>query len=382
MSEKIYLDNAAAAKTYKEACEAVIETLTVNYANPSSPHSFALEAEKILKKSRRTAAAYLAVDPEEIIFTSGGTESNNLAIQGIVNAYKNRGRHLITSNIEHSSVDQVFKELEKEDWEVDRIEIDKHGNFDLKRLKSLIRDDTVLVSIMHVNNELGTILPVYKIAETIKKENNLTFFHVDGVQAAGKIFCKLKNSMIDLYSISGHKLHAPKGTGILYLKTGINIKPLFFGGGQERGRRSGTENLASAAGLSAALGKLPPLEEKDSVNKSINNKKAYFIKQLKEIKEIKINTPANSAPHIINFSIENIKGETMVHALESENIYLSTGAACSSKKSGSRVLKALGFSQKRSENSLRASLSEFISRDDIDFTIKKIKEKIDFLALD
>jgi cysteine desulfurase len=381
MSKNIYLDNAAATKVYPEAAEAVEKALKINYANPSSLHNFALKAENTLKNSRKTAAAYFDADSKEIIFTSGGTESNNLAIFGIVNAYQNRGRHLITSAVEHSSVNQVFKELEKQGWEVDNIKVDKNGQVDLKYLESLIRKDTVLVSIMHVNNELGTVLPVYKIAEIIKKKNRLTFFHVDGVQAAGKIYTKVKNSMIDLYSISGHKLHAPKGTGLLYIKNGVNIKPLFYGGGQQRNLRPGTENIPGIAGLAAALKKMPSLDKKESINKELSNKRDYFIKKLKEIKKIKINSPINGAPHIINFSIDNIKGEIMVHALETENVFLSTGAACSAKNQDSRILKAVGFSQQRSENSLRASLSEFITKADIDFTIKKIEEKIRFLDL-
>ena len=352
-----------------------------NYANPSSLHSKGLAAEKILKKCRANLAERLKIKAEEIIFTSGGTESNNLALRGIINQHSQRGKHLITSQIEHSSVYELMLQLEDEGWEVDYLEVNKKGIVKINDLKNLIREDTVLVSIMHVNNELGSIQPIKKISEIIKQNNPLTFFHVDGVQAFGKIFADLTELKVDLYSISGHKFHAPKGIGALFLKEGIALKPLFYGGGQERALRPGTENTAAIAGLNRALAEITALNKDNPFNAKLNKKKNYFLKKLKTIKEIKINSPKNSAPHIINFSLKNIKGETMVHALAEEGIYLSTSSACTSKNKYSRVLKACGFSEQRNQGALRISLSEQIKQSDIDKVISKIKEKIDFLKI-
>ncbi|MFP4021463.1 MAG: cysteine desulfurase family protein, partial [Halanaerobium sp.] len=337
--------------------------------------------EKILKKSRKTAADYLGVKDKEIIFTSGGTESNNLAIRGITEAYKNRGKHLITSPIEHSSVAELFKALENENWEVDIVKVDQQGHVDLDHLKSLITDETLLVSIMQVNNELGTIQPIKKIAELIKENNPLSFFHVDGVQAFGKIYSNLNSWLVDLYSISGHKIHGPKGVGALYIKKGINLKPLVYGGGQERNLRSGTENIPGIAGLKEAVKNLPQFSAENNIDSNLAKKRDYLFEQLQKIEDLIINSPTAGAPHIINFSIPGIKGETMLHAMESQGIYISTGSACSSKTKGSRIINACGLSEARSESALRASLNRQITIEDLDFFIKTLKEQIDFLKL-
>lgn len=381
MEREIYLDNAATTKALPEVTAALVDALEKNYANPSSLHRFGLKSEKILKKSRKTAADYLGVKSKEIIFTSGGTESNNLAIRGITEAYKNRGRHLITSPIEHSSVEETFKALEKEGWQVDRVKVDQGGYVDLEHLKTLITEETLLVSIMQVNNELGTIQPIKKIAELIKENNPLSFFHVDGVQAFGKIYSNLSSWPVDLYSISGHKIHGPKGIGALYLQNGINLKPLFYGGGQERNLRSGTENIPAIAGLKEAIKKLPQLSASENEDQLLAQKKKYLLNLLREIEEVLINSPAAGAPHIINFSLPGIKGETMLHAMESQGVYLSTGSACSSKKKGSRIINACGLSMQRSESALRVSLNKDITDDDLDYFIKTLKEQIEFLKL-
>lgn len=234
MSEEIYLDNAATSKVSPAVIEAVVKTMQKNYANPSSLHRKGLAAEKILTKCRKNLAERLNVKPEEIIFTSGGTESNNLAVRGIIEQHKQRGKHIITSPIEHSSIHNLMLQLEKEGWEVDWLQVNKKGIVNIKHLKSLIREDTILISVMHVNNELGTIEPIKKIAKIIRNKNPLTFFHVDGVQAFSKISTDLSDLKVDLYSISGHKFHAPKGIGALFFKKGVDLKPLFYGGGQEK----------------------------------------------------------------------------------------------------------------------------------------------------
>jgi cysteine desulfurase len=381
MKREIYLDNAATTKALPEVTEAVVNALEKNYANPSSLHRFGLRSEKILRKSRKIVADYLGVKAKEITFTSGGTESNNLAIRGITEAYQNRGKHLITSPIEHSSVAELFKALEKEGWQIDRVKVDQGGHVDLDHLKSLIRKDTLLVSIMQVNNELGTIQPTKKIAEIIKSENPLSFFHVDGVQAFGKIYSNLSQWPVDLYSVSGHKIHGPKGIGTLYIQNGINLKPLIYGGGQEKKLRSGTENIPGIAGLREAVKKLPQLSTENSADNYLAQKRAYLLNLLQKIDSVVVNSPAAGAPHIINFSLPGIKGETMLHALENQRIYISTGSACSSKKKGSRIINACGLSQERSESALRVSLNKEITDDDLDYLIKTLKEQINFLKL-
>ena len=326
-------------------------------------------------------ADYLNVKSSEIIFTSGGTESNNLAIRGIIESYKQRGKHLITSAVEHSSVNNLFEALKNEGWEVDKIGVDRCGSINLKELEAKIREDTVLVSLMHVNNELGTIQPLNEAAKIIKKKNPLTFLHVDGVQALGKIDINLNKLPAELYSISGHKIHGPKGIGALYLKKATELKPLIYGGGQEKNLRSGTENTPGIAGLAEAVKKLPNLTKNNPKDKKMEGVKNYLLKSLQEIDEVVINSPKNGAPHIVNFSIPGIKGETMLHALEDKGIYLSTGSACSSKAKGSRIINACGLSEKRSESALRASLNREITKDDIDYFIEILIEQIDFLKL-
>ncbi len=380
MENSIYLDNAAASKVDPAAVEAVEDCLLNNFGNPASPHSLGLRAEKIIKNARQLLAELLGVKSKEIIFSSGGTESNNLAIQGTAAAYQQRGSHLITSAVEHSSVHNVFSELEKEGWEIDRLGVDKKGRIDLKELKSLLRKDTVLVSLMHVNNELGTVEPIYQAAEIIKNSNQRTIFHVDGVQAFAKIYCNLKKSKIDLYSISGHKIHAPKGVGALFVREGIELKPLLFGGGQEKKLRAGTENVPAIAGLAVVLSKMKKITSAEDKNEILLKKRNYLLEKLKQIDSIHINSPQAGAPHIINISLANIRGETMVHALEAENIYVSTGSACTSGSAGSRVLKACGLSKKRNLNALRISLSEEITEADLDKTVEVLQEKIDFLS--
>ena len=381
MEREIYLDNAATTKALPEVTAAMMNALENNYANPSSLHRFGLKTEKILKNSRKIIADYLGVKSKEIIFTSGGTESNNLAIRGITKAYKNRGRHLITSPIEHSSVAELFKALENEGWQVDRVKVDQGGHIDLEHLRSLITEKTLLVSIMQVNNELGTVQPTQKIAEIIKEENPLSFFHVDGVQAFGKLYSNLSEWPVDLYSISGHKIHGPKGIGALYIKEGTNLKPLVYGGGQERNLRSGTENIPAIAGLGEAVKKLPKLSAAKDSDNNLNQKREYLLNSLQKIEEVVINSPAAGAPHIINFSLPGFKGETILHALESHGVYISTGSACSSKRKGSRIINACGLSEERSESALRVSLNRAVTNDDLNYFIKTLKEQIDFLKL-
>ncbi len=375
----IYLDNSATTKVLPEVVNIMQDTLVNNYGNPSSPHNKGLIAEKIIDKTKIMLAKKLGVTAAEIILTSGGTEANNLAIQGITSAYPQRGNHIITSKIEHPSVYEVFANLAERGWQVTILDVDKAGLISLSELEKEVRETTVLVSIMHVNNEIGTIQSVFQAANLIKKNNPLTFFHVDGIQAFGKIPFSLAKSKIDLYTISGHKFHGPKGIGALYLKNGTNLKPIFYGGGQEKGLRSGTENLPSIAGLQPALANLPELEEDYN---ALLSKKKYLLDLLnKNLTNFKINSPiSNFAPHIISVSFPGIRGETLVHALAGEGIFVATGSACSSKKDNNdRVLKAIGLSDKQAEGTIRVSLNKYNSKEELDYLIKILEKQLDYL---
>ncbi|MGM0602627.1 MAG: cysteine desulfurase family protein, partial [Bacillota bacterium] len=331
MLRKVYLDNSATTAADNDVVEAVTSVLTENYGNPSSVHRLGLKAEKIVEKARKELSNYLHVNKKEIIFTSGGTESNNLAVQGITENYSSRGSRIITSEIEHPSVRNIFSELEKQGWEVVWIKADQNGYIDIEQLKDSLDAETVLVSIMQVNNELGSIQNIEKIGQIIKNINPLCFFHVDGIQGFGKVFTDLKNSKVDLYSISGHKFHAPKGIGALYVRENIKLKPLFWGGGQENNLRPGTENTPGIAGLIPAVKKLPVLSKNNNIDTDLNKKRNHLYESLSEMEDVVINSPEQGAPHILNFSVPGIRGETLLHALEAEGVFLSTGSACSSK---------------------------------------------------
>ncbi len=373
--EEIYLDNSATTRPLSRVREKILNTLTENYGNPSSLHKKGLEAEKILKNTRKIVATKLGVKPEEIYFTSGGTENNNLAIKGIAYKFQHRGRHLITTTVEHKSVLNIFKSLAEEGFEVTFLPVNSEGKITVEEFKKTLRPETILVSIMHVNNEIGTIQPVKKIAEIIKKHNRHTFFHVDGVQAFGKIFTEPGNQDIDLYTLSGHKIHGPKGIGALYIRKGIEIKPLLQGGGQEENIRPGTENIPGIAGLQAAVEELPEFSENYYEDKQLADLKNYFMENIKKtLPEVKINTPAESAPHIVSISIPGTKGEVMLHALSGDGIYISTGSAChTNSNERSNVLEAINLPPELREGTLRISFSHANTKEEIDYTIKRIK---------
>ena len=381
MSRKVYLDNSATTAADNDVVEAVTSVLTKNYGNPSSVHRLGIKAEKIVEKARKELADHLRVNKKEIIFTSGGTESNNLAVQGITKSYSNRGRKIITTEIEHPSVRNIFLALEKEGWNVVWLKSNQKGYIDIEQLENSLDEETVLVSIMQVNNELGSVQNIEKIGKIIKKINPLCFFHVDGIQGFGKVFTDLKKSKVDLYSISGHKFHAPKGIGALYIRKNIELKPLFFGGTQENGIRSGTENTPGIAGLIPAVKKLPILSKNTNNDPVLNRKKNYLYQSLSKIKDVVINSPEQGAPHILNFSVPGIRGETLLHALEAEGVFLSTGYACSSKSKENKILKAVGLNRKTRDSALRISLNKNISRDDLDYTLEVLKKQIDFLKI-
>lgn len=350
----IYFDNASTTKISKPVLEAVVDMLENGYANPSSLHSLGFEVEKKITRAREIIANALRVTPDEIYFTSGGTEANNTAILGACKAGKRRGSHFVTVNIEHPSVMDCYKELEAMGKEVTYLEVDEKGYVNIDELESLIREDTVLVSVMYVNNEVGTIQDIAEIAKRIKAKNANTLFHVDCVQAFGKHIIDTKN--IDLISMSGHKIHAPKGVGALYIKKGVRLESLHFGGGQESAFRPGTENTSAIVGMGVAC-------ELAYNNLTTNLEKVALVrKKVLEITQrlegVHVNGDIeNGSPYILNLSFEGVKGEVLLHSLESEDIFVATGSACSSRVKKKK--KVVDFIiDGRGENAIRLSFSD------------------------
>ncbi|MFW5971865.1 MAG: cysteine desulfurase family protein [Bacillota bacterium] len=375
---EIYLDNSATTKPLTDVVEEMSRVLRENYGNPSSLHNMGLKAEKIIKACRQKIADKLNVSAEEIYFTSGGTESNNLAVKGIATNFENRGKHIITTDIEHASVLEPFLSLEEEGYEVSYLKPDKYGFISTEELKKAIRKDTILVSIIHVNNELGTIQPIEKISQIIKNKNKNTYFHTDCVQSFGKVLLDPRKSNIDLLTISGHKIHGPKGIGVLYLRNGIEIKAQQLGGGQENNVRCGTENTSGIAGLMQAVDTLPSFTKSNPYSQELDRLKQYFKEQLSRIeRKVIINSPEKGAPHILSISFPGIKGEVLIHSLESKNIYVSTGSACHSKsKEKSHVLRAIGLPAEQIDGTIRISFSRFNTLEEIDYTIDTLNEQL------
>jgi cysteine desulfurase len=341
----IYLDNSSTTKPYPSVVEACRWALEENFGNPSSLHRLGLQAEKAVKEARENVAALINVSPEEIVFTSGGTEGNYLAIRSVVEGSKDK--HIITSVVEHPSVMAVFEALEAAGWEVDYIPVDKTGHVDVDVLKESLRKDTVLVSIMAVNNELGTNQPISEIGKLLK-DHPKTYFHVDAVQAVGKVAVDM--TRVDLLTMSAHKIHGPKGIGALYVRRGRKFESIMPGGGQERGFRGGTENVPAIVGFGEAakiaLKKMPEI----GILKAKRDELAAEIKRL--VPDCTINSPAESVL-ILNVSFPNIKAEVLLHALEEEGIYVSTGSACSSRKKAHPVLVAIGLDEKLHDGTIR-----------------------------
>lgn len=372
---EVYLDNSSTTRSYKECADLVAEIMYNSYGNPSSLHRKGIEAEKRIKYAKEQVAETLKVSPSEIYFTSGGTEADNLAILGVCGA--NRGKHILSTSIEHPAVLNTLRELENRGYVVDLLPVQKDGTVDINKLSKAIRKDTVLVSVMHVNNEIGTIQPVEKIGKIVKRENPSTIFHVDAVQSYGKIPFTAASLGADLISLSSHKVHGPKGMGALYVKNKVKIEPMIFGGGQQNNLRPGTENVPGIAGFGFAAQRACEKTEE----------KAYKMSQLRDvlkngiisnISDVAINTPEeNAAPHILNISFAYVKSEVLLHSLEADGIYVSSGSACSSHKKGpSYVLSAIGTDRKLIDGSIRFSLSEFTTEDEIRYTIEKVTENV------
>ncbi|GFN34225.1 cysteine desulfurase family protein [Tepidimicrobium xylanilyticum] len=375
----IYLDNCSTTKPREEVIEEMVHFLRDEFANPSSLHRLGFNVEKKIEKARENIANFLNVKKDEIYFTSGGTESNNMAIQSVINKYNRFGKHIITSTIEHSSVLNVLKHYEENGYDITYLEVDNRGFISLEQLKDSLRDDTILISIMFVNNEIGTIQPIWEIKKLLTERKLKALLHVDGVQAFGKIPIKLKEWKVDTFSFSGHKIHGPKGVGGLYVRNELKLNPIIYGGNQERGFRSGTENVPGIMGLNKAVEIMRDNFYKE--REHVRNVKAYFVKRLiDEIENIHINTPLddNSSPYILNVSFEYVRGEVLLHYLEDKGIYVSTSSACSSKGTEkSHVLKALGLPDRAIEGTIRFCFSYDNTIEDMEYTVKILKDSVE-----
>jgi cysteine desulfurase len=370
----VYLDNSATTRPFDEVTKVVADEMRNVYGNPSSVHKKGIEAENKLKEARKTVAKSLQVDSDEIVFTSGGTEANNMALKGTAAAKQKRGKHIISSSIEHKSVLNALQALQDEGFEVTFLPVDSHGIIDLEYLEKSIRDDTILVSIMHVNNETGSIQPIDKISEILRDKHSQAVYHVDAVQSYAKIPLHPKLSGVDLATISSHKIHGPKGVGALYRKRNSRIKPLLHGGSQEYELRAGSENVPAISGFDRAVElNFQNLTEKQ--NALLNLKNKFHDKLLSNLDEVRINTPedTHAAPHILNISIPGMKGEVLLRHLESRGIYVSTGSACTSGNNRpSHVLGAMGLDKKKVEGALRFSFSLFNRQEEIDYTVDSL----------
>lgn len=373
-----YFDNSATTKPSKEVVETMLDALTIHYANPSSLHRKGVEVEKLIKASRRQVAKALGVKDGEIIFTSGGTESNNAAILGIIAVQSRKGNKIITSSIEHPSVLNIFKSLEMKGYDVVYLDVDRKGKINLLQLEQEIDENTILLSIMHVNNEVGTVQPIEEIRQILNHSKNKTIFHVDAVQSFGKLKLNPGKLGIDLLSISGHKIHGPKGIGALYIRKDLKVMPITYGGGQEIGIRPGTENVPGILGLGTAAAAVENNID-DAIKKMILIKERLKEGILSEIKDVTVNGCQGDecAPHILNISFHGIRGEVLLHMLEQDQIYVSTGSACSSKKSSqSHVLQAMGLSEEEIEGAIRFSFSYQNTMEEVDYVLNQLKRHV------
>ena len=376
----VYFDNSASTKVSEKAIEIMLKTMRDDYANTSGKHIKGVEAESYVKDAADIIAKTLKVKKGEIIFTSGGTESNNMALIGGAMSRKRYGKHIIISGIEHPAVYRPAEFLTEQGFELSVLPVNSEGQVDLELLKSAIRDDTVLVSVMYVNNEIGAIEPVEEISKIIKAENKDILFHVDAIQAYTKLRINPKLQGIDMLSASGHKFHGPKGVGFLYIDSNVKINPIIFGGGHQRGMRSGTLNTTGIAGMGVAA-----KEAYDNFDERINKiseLKYYLMDELEKTEGAILNTGRgeNFAPQVISVSFEDIRAEVLLHALEDRGIYVSSGSACSSNHPGiSGTLKAIGVRENLLDATIRISLSELNNKEEADYFIKNLKELLPLL---
>lgn len=371
-----YLDNSATTKVFESVKDIVVKTMTEDFGNPSSLHKKGVEAEAYVKAAAQAVAKTLKAEPSEIIFTSGGTESNNMAVIGAARANRRAGKHIITSTIEHPSVYNVFGYLEEEEgFSVDYVPVDENGHLKQDALLEAIREDTTLVSVMYVNNEIGSVNPIGEIGALIKKKNPRALFHVDAIQAYGKYRIHPGREQIDLLSASGHKIHGPKGVGFLYVKKGTKLLPTVFGGGQQKGMRSGTQNVPGIAGMGEAAREI--YENHEEKIRTMYGLKKLFVDLVGELPGTRLNGlfGEDSAPHVVSVSFEGIRSEVLLHALEDRGIYVSSGSACSSNHPAvSGTLRGIGVKKELLDATLRFSFSVFTTEEELRYTAEALKE--------
>ena len=396
-----YLDNSATTRCFDEVREYMSEIMDRYYGNPSSMHMVGVEAEKHIRYATDIFTGLLKADAKEIVYTSGGTESDNMALIGCARANQRAGKHIITTKIEHPAVLETCAYLEREGYEVTYLDVDESGCVRPEDLKAVLRDDTILVSVMYVNNEIGSLQPIGELGRIIKDRNPSALFHVDAVQGFGKVRINPKREKIDLLSMSGHKIHGPKGVGVLYVNGKAKIQPIVFGGGQQRGLRSGTENVPGIAGMAKAA-QLLYSDFDDKIDR-LYELKTYFVNELMKLDGVTVNglpvtvdvpevsddvkngtgsidgihekTIRMTAPHIVSASIEGIRAEVLLHALEEKEIYVSSGSACASNKPAiSETLKAIGVRRELLDSTIRFSMSVETTKEELDHTLEALKE--------
>ncbi len=370
---EVYLDNSATTRCFDEVAQLAAKVMAQDYGNPSSMHLKGVESEKYLRHAREVIAKNLKVSEKEILFTSGGTESDNMALIGTAFANQRAGRHLITTRIEHPAILQTMQYLEKQDFEVTYLPVDTNGQVRLEELQKALRKDTILVSIMHTNNEIGSLQPIAEAGAMIKRFNPSIVFHVDAVQGYGKFRIQPKRMNIDLLSVSAHKIHGPKGIGFLYINEKIKIHPIIWGGGQQKGMRSGTENVPAIAGMALAIETI--YKNLDEEVEKLYRLKQRFIEGAMKIENVKINglTGRDSAPHVVSLSVRGVRSEVLLHALEDKGIYVSAGSACASNKPAvSATLQAIGVEKDLLDSTIRFSFSVFTTPEEIDYTLQNL----------
>lgn len=374
-----YLDNAATTRPSRRVVQIMEKTFNEDYGNPSSKHNKGFDAEKYLRRSSEIIADSLHVKPKEIVFTSGGTESNNMALIGAALAHKRAGNHIIASGFEHASVYNPLLSLEDFGFEISFAPVDSDGHIIIDELVRLIRPETILVSIMYVNNEIGSVQDIAAISKAVKEKKKDIIFHADAIQAYGKYKINPKKEGIDLLSVSGHKIHGPKGSGFLYIDEKVKVRPIIFGGGQQKDRRSGTENVPAIAGIGEAAAEY--YENHSAKIEAMYELKSYFAERVSEVPGAHINALSGdvhkTAPHIISVSFDKVKAEVLLHALEEKGVYVSSGSACSSNHPGiSSTLKAIGVKKELLDSTLRFSFCLSTTREEIDYAIECLKELV------
>nr|WP_321152671.1 cysteine desulfurase family protein [uncultured Acetatifactor sp.] len=382
---EIYLDNSATTRVFPEVAEVMTRVMCEDYGNPSSLHMKGVQAEQYLRNAKETFARILKVNEKEIFFTSGGTESDNMALTGCARANARQGKHLITTQIEHPAILNTMRYLESAGFRVTYLPVNAYGQISLEELRRAMTPETILVSVMHTNNEIGSLQPVAEAATLVKRMNPHTLFHVDAVQGFGKAKIYPKRMGIDLLSVSGHKIHGPKGVGLLYIGNQVKIQPIIHGGGQQMNLRSGTDNVPGIAGFAKAAELLYAHYEDDV--KRLYQCKKYFCDGVRRLEGVRINgllpgepDGAGTAPHIVSVSISGVRSEVLLHALEEDGIYVSAGSACAARKpQPSATLKAIGIDRNLLESTIRFSFSVYTTQEELDYTLRALYDKIPML---